>query len=100
MASQIEMENNQLSDNIERTLLELHFNKHLQYQTNSLIAIFTFIIGIIIALATKEIKFSDYFQMAVVGFFAIIILTPSAYYFINSKKHLKRIPEEMKKLKL
>src|SRR3989338_7644831 len=98
MASQIRMENNQLSDNTKKSLLELHYSKYLQYQTNSLIAIFTFIIGIIIALATKEINFSDYFQMTIVGFFSIIILTPSTYYFINSKKHLKQIPEEMKKL--
>ncbi len=100
MVSQIRMEDKQLSDNTKKTLLELHYSKYLQHQTNSLIAILTFIIGMIIALATKEIIFSDYFQMTFVGFFSIIILTPAIYYFINAKKHLKQILEEMKKLNL
>ena len=100
MVSQIRMEDKRLSNKTKKILLELHYSKYLQHQTNSLIAIFTLIIGLIIALVTKEIRFSDYFQMAMIGFFLIIILTPATYYFINAKKHLRQIPEEMKKLNI
>lgn len=94
------MEGTLLSKKTKKTLLELHYSKYLQHQTNSLITMLTLLIGLVIALVTKEIIFTDYVQMAMVGFVVILIITPALYYFINARNHLKQIPEEMKKLNL
>jgi len=79
-------------------LLELYFNKYLQYKITTILIFFTYIIAIMIPFFTGDLKpgnFFDMFLLLIVSFFIISIIV----LFLNEfNYHLKRIPKEIKKL--
>lgn len=81
-------------------MLDLQYNKYLQYYSTAIIILFTYFIGVVIAFVTKQINVNEAGQILVLGLTtitttAIIIL--SLLYF---KNHQQSILDEIKKLKL
>ena len=101
MDFQIRMEEDwsKLSDKIKKNVLDINYTKYLQYQITAVIVSITFFVGIFVAFITKQLNPDNILQMSIAGFFSIIVLTPCAYYFLESRKHLRIIPKEIKKLK-
>ena len=89
-----------LNDGIKKNLLDLEYNKYLQYYNTSIILLFTYLIGTSIAFITKQIDHADPKQLLLVsliyiGFIGIVII-----FMLNFKEHLNNIPKEINKLKL
>ena len=92
--------NKKLNDKIKKNLLDLHYNKYLQYYTTIIIILFTYFIGVAIAFITKQIDYKNTPQVMLVSFISIIILSILTILILNFRSHLKNIPEELKKLKV
>ena len=89
-----------LNDRTKKNLLDLEYNKNLQYYNTSIILLFTYIIGTSIAFITKQINYHDPKQLLLValisiGFVGIIII-----FMLKFRENLIKIPKEIKKLKL
>ena len=87
----INMDIDNMDDRIKKNVLDLNYNKYLQYKVTSIIVITTYLFAITIALITNELKLDNYIQMTVLAILSIVVLTPCIYFIISSNKHLKRI---------
>ena len=94
----IKLEKN-ISDKIKKNLLDLHYTKYLQYFNTSIIVIFTYLIGLGIALLTKQIDYKNPAQLLLAAVITIMFLGAISILLIKFKGHLKNIPQEIKKLK-
>ena len=63
-----------LSDKTKKNLLDLEYNKHLQYYNTSIILLFTYIIGISIAFITKQIDYRNPRQLVMVAIVSMRML--------------------------
>ncbi len=89
-----------MSDLIKKNLLDLSYNKYLQYFTTCVILIFTYIIGLIIALLSKQVNYNSFAQISFVLFISAMFLVPIALFMKSYKTQLNRITEEIKTLNL
>ena len=80
-----------MNDKAKKNILDLNYNKYLQYKITSIIVAATYLFAVAIALITKQLKLDSYIQMTVLAILSIVVLTPCIYFIINSNKHLKRI---------
>ena len=94
----IKLEKN-ISDKIKKNLLDLHYTKYLQYFNTSIIVIFTYLIGLGIALLTKQIDYKNPAQLLLAAVITIMFLGAISILLIKFRGHLKSIPQEIKKLK-
>ena len=85
---------------IKNNLMDLYYNKYLQYKITSVIVATTYLFAVAIALITDELKLDNYLQMGVLAILSIVVLTPCIYFVISSSKHLNKIPNLMKELKV
>jgi len=92
--------NKGLNHKIKKNLLDLHYNKYLQYHTATIIILFTYFIGVAVAFITKQIDYKNASQVMLVSLISIIILSTLAILMLNFKGHLKNILEEVKRLKI
>ena len=83
---------------IRKNLLDLHYQKNLQYYNITIVILFTYFVGLGIAAVTGEVKFGDFSDMAVVGILSIAVLGIGTVFLLRFRYHLKRIPEEIKRL--
>ena len=89
-----------MEDQLKKNILDLHYNKYLQYKLTSIIVATTYSFAIAIAWITKQINLRDYIQMSVLTILSVVILTPCIYFIINSNKHINKIIDLIKKLKI
>jgi Mn2+/Fe2+ NRAMP family transporter len=81
-----------------KNVLDLHFQKSLSISSNAIIISFTFFIAIIIAIVTDQVDFNDYFKVGALLILAILVFVTALIFFISSKKRMKEIVKEIKKL--
>ena len=86
------------SDEVKKNLLDLSYNKYLQYFTTVIVLIFTYITGIFIAFFTKQIDYKNGTQLLLIFFISTIFLMSSAVTLIIFKNKLKIIFIEIGKL--
>lgn len=84
----------------KKNLLDLEYTKYLQYFNTSIIFLFTYIIGITIAFITKQIDYRSSKQLLSVIIISIVLIGAIIAFMFNFEDNLKRIPKEIKKLKL
>ncbi len=89
-----------LSDKIKKNLLDLEYNKYLQYYNTSIILLFTYVIGLSIAFITKQINYKDPKQLLLVALISIGFLGIITILILRFKDNLIRIPNQLRKLKL
>jgi len=94
------MSKNELPSKIKKNLLDLQYNKNLQYFNTSIIILFTYIIGVFIAFVTKQIDYKNPNQLALVAFISIIVISMIVNLMLRFRKHLVNILEELKKIKI
>jgi len=83
---------------VRKNILDLNFHKYVQYKTTVLIFAFTYLIALFIPFFTNQLKInnlSDIILISIISsaFFVLVILS-----IIEFNYHLKKIPEELKKL--
>ena len=89
-----------LNDRVKKNLLDLEYDKYLQYFNTSIIILFTYVIGISIAFITKQIDYHNSRQLVSVALISALFLSLIATIIFRLKENLTRIPKELKKLKL
>ena len=90
----------QLSDKTKKNLLDLEFNKNLQYYNTAIILLFTYIIGTFIAFITKQINYKNAVQLLLVIIISIGFIGVIIFLILKFKNNLAKISKEIKKLKL
>ncbi len=88
------------NDNIKKNLLDLEYSKHLQYFNTSILVLVTYVIGLILAFATKQVDFSNPSQLMAIGIISSIVSLICVLSMINSRNHIKNIPEKIKRLSI
>lgn len=82
----------------KKTILELYFHKYLIYKNTTIIILFTYSIAVLIPFLTGQLKItnlSDVFLVSIISSAFIVFIV----IFLNEfNYHLKKIPEEIKKL--
>ena len=89
-----------LSEKVKKNLLDLSYNKYLQYYNTSIIIIFTYIIGVGIAFLTEAIDYRQRQQVLLVSIISLVFLLVLVLLLRNFKEHQESIKEEMRKLKI
>ncbi|MFA5173703.1 MAG: hypothetical protein WC438_00815 [Candidatus Pacearchaeota archaeon] len=90
----------ELSENLKKNLLDLKYNKYLQYHNTCIIILFTYFIGVIIAYVTNQINYKAFNENLLAGIISIIIIFFILILISNFNEHLENITNEIKKLKL
>lgn len=94
------MQNEELSDKVKKNLLDLQYNKYLQYLNTSIIILFTYFIGISIAFITKQVDYSNINQLLLVILISIAVSSIVVIFILRFKEGLLNITKEIKELKL
>ncbi len=88
----------ELSDNLKKNLLDIHYNRYLSYSNNCIIFLFTYIIAILIGFITNQIDYRNLNQIFAVGVVSFFVINVIVLLLLNFRVHLKKIVKEMKKL--
>ncbi len=96
----INLNNKNLPERVKKNLLDINYNKYLQYFNTTIIISFTYLIGIAIAFITKQINYKDPTQLFLVALISIGFLGIMVILLLDFKGHIDRIPKEIKKLNL
>ncbi|MEA3515269.1 MAG: hypothetical protein U9R34_07350 [Nanoarchaeota archaeon] len=94
------MKQKALSDKIKKNLLDLQYNKYLQYYNTSIIILFTYIIGVAIAFITKQINYKSMNEVGLAGIISIAVISIIVIFMLRMRDHIQNIPNKIKKLKL
>ena len=90
----------QISENVKKNVLDLHYSRYLQYYTTTIIILFTYFVGLGIALLTKQIQLIDIVQLFLVGVVSLVVVSIAVLSLLHWKAGMQDILEEIKKLNL
>jgi hypothetical protein len=82
---------------LRKNPLDLHYTRNLQYKNTTIMVLFTYIIGILIAFLTKQLTLAA-IDMLFVSMLSITVICVGILFLNEFNYHLKRIPGEIKKL--
>ena len=83
---------------IKKNILDLRYNKYLQYQTTAIITLVTYMIGVTIAVLTKQINYQDMRQLLIVAVLTIGMVWLHFYLIIMYKNRQEKIIKEISHL--
>ncbi|MBS3088386.1 hypothetical protein J4402_01255 [Candidatus Pacearchaeota archaeon] len=83
---------------IKKNLLDLHFQKYLTFLSLSVVISFTYLIAVVIAVLTAQIKLDSFFSMSILFIFSTAVLGLCSFLFFKSLFHLKNIINSLKEL--
>ncbi len=81
-----------------KNILDLEYQKYLQNHTTTIIIVFTYVIGVIIALITKQVNINNNKQLFTIGTLSALIIGVSLIMLKKWKDQLKVITEKIKNL--
>ncbi len=82
----------------KKNVLDLQFQKYLTISSTSVIIMFTYVIGVVIAFLTKQIKLNDFVIMGILFVISAGVFGIGSVLFFKSLFHLKNIPEVLKEI--
>ncbi|MEK6947629.1 MAG: hypothetical protein AABX19_00140 [Nanoarchaeota archaeon] len=84
---------------IRKNILDLEYNKQLQYLNACIVLFFTYIIGVLIAFFSRQISHNknDLISFFIISFFVLVIIL---FFLTNIKIKMKNIVNEIEKLNL
>ena len=83
---------------IQKNLLDLEYGKQLQYLTTSLIVLFTYVIGIVIAFFTRQIAYINAPQLFALGVISMLVMICTTLFVANAQSRMRMIVKEIKQL--
>ena len=90
----------EISEKIKKNLLDLHHNKYLQYFNTTVIVMFTYFIGVVIALLTKQIDYAKPSHLIAIALISTAVFGITTLLLLNFKWHMNNVIEEIRKLAL
>ncbi len=94
------MRSGDLPTAVKKNLLDLQYTKYLQYFTTSLIIIFTYFIGIAIAILTKQVDWHQGDVLFKITSASGIFLSVMVLVLLRFRDHMNNIIGEVKKLEM
>lgn len=84
---------------LRKNILDAELHKNLIIASTSAIIIFTYIIGLTIAMLSKQINTNNLNQLITILSLTSILISIVLYFFIDSILKIKRVIKALKKLK-
>ncbi|MDD5086319.1 MAG: hypothetical protein PHV16_01060 [Candidatus Nanoarchaeia archaeon] len=91
---------NYISDKVKKNLLDLNYNKYLQYFNTSIILLFTYIIALMVGFITRQINYNNLGQMIMVAVVSIIVISVLLLLMQKFRGHQRMIFNEIRKLRI
>ena len=88
----------EISDKVKKNLLDLHYNRNLQYFNTAIILLFTYFISVGIVFITKQLDYTNFNQLLLVSLVSILFIGVDILSMLRFRFHMKNIQEEIKKL--
>ena len=82
----------------KKNVLDLQFQKYLTISSTSIIIMFTYVVGVGIAILTKQIKLNDFIVMGILFVISAGVFGIGSILFFKALFHLKNIPEVLKEI--
>ncbi|MBI3033109.1 hypothetical protein HYY69_06550 [Candidatus Woesearchaeota archaeon] len=92
------MKEKEISSDLKKNILDLQYNKYMQYFNTAIIILFTYFIGIGIAFVTKQVGYNNPPQLLIVAVISLGIITPTILLMLKFKDHMNNILDEIKNL--
>ena len=89
-----------LNYNIKKNLLDLEYNKNLQYFNTTIVILFTYIIGLVNAFVTKQIDVKNNIQLSIVTIISLILIFVLLVFLVLIKDSMKKVISQIKELKI
>lgn len=89
-----------INDKVKKNLLDLQYNKYLQYINTCVILLFTYFIGVILAFITKQVKYDSLNQLMIVGIVSIAVISFIVLLLLRFRQHIHNILDELKRLNI
>lgn len=86
-----------MNTDLKKNIMDLNYQKYLIIASTSIVLLFTYTVGIIIAFLSGQLKFTliNSFVMFILALFIIIT---TSYFLFSSIREIKRIPRIIEKL--
>ena len=94
------MQNQKTEIVIRKNLLDLKYNKYLQYLNTAIIMLFTYFIGLTIAFITKQIDYKNINQLWLVMLLSIAITSTFIILMSKFKRSLTTITRDIEMLNI
>ena len=88
------------SEIIKKNLLDLEYNKNLQYLNTCIVISLTYIIGVFIAFFTKQLIFTSAIYNATFFLFSILFVAVMYWLVFSFNTNLRKIKKGISNLKL
>ena len=88
-----------MDDKVRKNLLDLNYNKYLQYFNTCIILLFTYFIGLVIALFSKQINYENLWHLVLVFIFSLTFLGSILLLMKKFRLHLIKITKEIENLR-
>ena len=76
---------------LRKNILDIDFQKYLQIVSISVIVGFTYLIGVVIAFLTHQIRRDNFIDISILGLISVLILGFVGFFVVNSMKKIRKI---------
>ena len=87
-----------MNSKIKKNLLDLEYNKYLQIYTTNIVIFITLFVGLIIALISNQIDFTNFVDIIIFLSISCFLLSFNVAFMIRARNKLDQIPKEIMKL--
>ena len=87
-----------MNDDVKKNLLDIHFQKNLIIASTSVILGFTYIIGVSIAVITRQINFKNPMSWLLLAIISMLVLGYLTLIFLRARHHIENILHLIKDL--
>ena len=88
----------QKNNKIRKNILDIQHNKYLQYFNTTIVILFTYFIGLFIALITKSIDYTNKNHVVITMIVSIAFLSVTTIFLLRFKDKMKGIISEIENL--
>lgn len=85
-------------DELKKNILDLTYSKYLQYFTATIIAVFTYFIGLSITIFSKQIDLANISQSLAVAVVSVLFLWGAAFFLLRFKSRMNNVLSELRNL--
>ncbi|HLD05327.1 MAG TPA: hypothetical protein VJG90_06425 [Candidatus Nanoarchaeia archaeon] len=83
---------------IRKNIMDLDYNKNLQYLNTVVVVSFTYCIGLALALLTKQVQLTDMKQLTLIASVTIMVLGSTIALFVKFRSHMNEILRDIERL--
>ena len=89
-----------MNEQVKKNLLDLSYDTYLQRQISSVVIIFTYIMGILVAWITNQLQYAGIIKLSMLAIFSFLIFLVCIITYFKSQLHMKRIKAMIRDLEI